>query len=268
MRVNEESNALEDYAVARRGTPSRRRPPAGTRYSRAEIEDSPREWSRVHGEPPRLLDLDPSRARRMGQQWRADRFEAGQWPTAKMVSRQFGSLTAALIAAGLPARRPPVRTAANLTGPDAVLDAIQQWARRYGTVPALADWDPSRARRLGQDWRIARYYRGSWPSTRTVMHHFGSMSAAIEAAGLPPRRVGGHGAPEASAASRAREAAARQMRKLQAPSSGSDSAALVESLRRLSAARRRQDPIAMHTALIDIAGAALAWTERAGVASE
>jgi hypothetical protein len=59
----------------------------------------------------------------MGQACRADRFEAGQWPTAKMVNGQFGSLTAALTAAGLPARRRSARTAANLTGPEAILAA-------------------------------------------------------------------------------------------------------------------------------------------------
>jgi hypothetical protein len=201
----------------------------------------------------------------MGQQWRADRFEAGQWPTAKMVRRQFGTLTAALTAAGLPARRAPARTAANLTGPEAILDAMQQWVRRYGAVPALADWDPSRARRLGQDWRIARYQRGNWPSTRTVVNHFGSMSAAIEAAGLPARPVGSHGEPEAGAVALAREAAARQVHKVSGTTSDSDSAPLVEALRRLSSARIGQDPIAIHSALIDVAGAALAWAERAGV---
>jgi hypothetical protein len=263
--ANPPDTRLEPYAVARKGSPSARRPPSRSRYSRTEIEEALREWARLFGEPPRLIDLDPARARRMGKAWRADRFEAGQWPTAKMVSGQFGSLTAALTAAGLPARQPPARTAANLTGPEAILDAIRQWVRRYGAVPALADWDPARARRLDQDWRIARYYRDSWPSTRTVIHHFGSMSAAVAAAGLPPRPVGSHGAPQANAASVAREAAVRQLNKSDRLDSGPDSAALVESLRRLATARRERDAIAVHSALIDVAGAALAWAERAGV---
>ena len=249
------------FAVARRGGSSdarfgaRRR--AG-RFSDEEILDALRRWTADFGEPPRVIDLEPARARRKGEDWRADRFEAGRWPSAKTIAGRFGSLSAALAAAGVPSRRPPSRLAANLSGPDAVLTAIRQWVRRYGAVPTLADWDPARARRLGQDWRIARYHQGSWPSTRAVIARFGSMSAAISAAGLPPRPAGSPGRRRSGEDARAREAAARL--------SGQDEegADLADALRTLSAARRRQDPVAMHSALIDVAGAALAWAEHAG----
>src|SRR5206468_3426399 len=79
------------------------------------------------------------------------------------------------------------RLRANLSDLSAILEAIVEWTRRYGDVPAMVDWDPARARRLEQDWRIARYRQGDWPSVRTVAHHFGSLLAAIEAAGLTPR---------------------------------------------------------------------------------
>jgi hypothetical protein len=59
------------------------------------------------------------------------------------------------------------------------LAALVEWTRRYGDVPTLADWDPQRARTLGQEWRIARYHQGDWPSARTVANHFGSFSAAV-----------------------------------------------------------------------------------------
>jgi hypothetical protein len=42
-----------------------------------------------------------------------------------------------------PAARPggSVRT---LSDPDAVLEAMIEWTRRYGDVPTMADWDPVR----------------------------------------------------------------------------------------------------------------------------
>jgi hypothetical protein len=257
----------QPFAVARRGggggaERSGARGPAsrGPRFTDEEILDALRRWTAQFGEPPRVIDLEPARARRKDQEWRADRFDAGRWPSAKMIAGRFGSLSAALAAAGVPGRRPPMRVAANLSGPEAVIAAIRAWVRRYGAVPTLADWDPARARRLGQDWRIARYHQGSWPSTRAVIARFGSMSAAISAAGLPPRGVGAHGRRHAGEDARAREAAAR----LESAGVAEEGTGLADALRTLSAARRRQDPVAMHSALIDVAGAALAWAELAG----
>jgi hypothetical protein len=252
------------FAVSRRGgggSDARGAAPRGPRFSDKEILDALRRWTDQFGEPPRVIDLEPARARRKDQAWRAERFEAGRWPSAKMVAGRFGSLSAGLAAAGVPGRRPPSRVAANLSGPEAVIAAIRAWVRRYGAVPTLADWDPSRARRLGQDWRIARYHQGSWPSTRAVIARFGSMSAAISAAGLPPRAVGAHGRRHAGQDACAREAAARLEG---AGAIAEEGAGLADALRTLSAARRQQDPVAMHSALIDVAGAALAWAELAG----
>jgi hypothetical protein len=86
------------------------------------------------------------------------------------------------------------------------------------------------------------------------------MSAAISAAGLPPRGAGSPGRRRTGEDARAREAAAR-LAGQDAPGEG---AGLADALRTLSSARRRQDPVAMHSALIDVAGAALAWAELAG----
>ena len=178
------------FVVARKrsAAPSSASVPRKRRFDRDEIIDSLQRWTREFGEPPRMIDLEPARARRLGQAWRAERFEAGQWPSARMVTGSFGSMSAALSAAGIAARPAPARTAANLSGSDAILDAIRARVRLYGEVPMLADWDPSRARRLGQDWRIARYHRGDWPSVRTVIARFGSVSAAVAAAGAAPSR--------------------------------------------------------------------------------
>lgn len=228
------------------------------RFDRQEIIDALQRWRREFGEPPRGIDLEPARARRFGQAWRADRFESGDWPSARMVTKQFGSLTAALEAAGLAGRPAPNRTAANLSSPSAILEAIRSWARRYGEVPTLADWDPARARRLNQDWRIARYYRGDWPSTRTVIVHFGSMSNAIREAGLQPRAVGSHGN------SRLRERVLTQQALaavLATEAAAGDGRELSRAVRAVAEARRREDPVALRRALIELAAHALAWAE-------
>lgn len=186
--------------------------PRTRRFDRDEIIDSLQRWTREFGEAPRVIDLEPARARRLGQAWRAERFEAGQWPSARMVTGAFRSMSVSLSAAGISPRPAPARTAANLGGSDAILDAICAWVRLYGEVPTLADWDPSCARRLGQDWRVARYHRGDWPSTRTIIARFGSVSAAVAAAGLPPRPIGVHGGAErVNARARARQAVAHSL---------------------------------------------------------
>jgi len=232
-------------------------------FSRDEIVEALQRWTREHGEPPRGVDLEPARARRLGQEWRAERFESGTWPSARMVTKQFGSMTAALRSAGIEPRRAPARVATNLTGPDAIVNAIHGWIRLYGEVPTLADWDPPRARRLRQDWRIARYYRGDWPSTRTVVARFGSMSNAIRAAGIPPRPVGSHGQTRARERTGARRTVVAELATAYAADTSSPDE-LARAVRKLATARRREDPSAIHSALIDIAAHSLAWAEVAG----
>jgi len=103
-----------------------------------------------------MIDWEPARARRLGQAWHAERFESGEWPTVRVVCGLFGSFNLAIEAAGLQPRPAPTRLRPNLSDPGAIIDAFVEWVRRYGDIPTMADWDPARARRLGQDWRIAR----------------------------------------------------------------------------------------------------------------
>lgn len=207
-----------------------------------------------------MIDWDPSRARRQGQRWRAARFERGDWPTSRMVRGQFGSFNGAVAEAGLEARSGPSRTAANFTGPEAILDALIEWTRRYGDVPTMADWDTARARRLGQEWRIARYHQGDWPSARSVSSHFGSFANAATAAGLTPRAQGVHHHDRQLERRANRFVAARAA--AAAPPAGVDR--LAQPIRDLALARRSEDPVSTHAALIDLAGAALAWAEVLG----
>ena len=252
---------IGDFSVGRQapGTTEKR----GCRsrsFSSDEIIEAIRQWVTCYGEPPLTIDWEPARARRLGQSWRAERFQCGRWPSVRVVCLQFRTFNAAIEAAGLVPRPAPRRHCTNLSGPEAITDAMVEWTRRYGDVPAMADWDPVRARRLGQDWRIARYNQGDWPSARSVALHFGSFAKAATAAGLIPRvRSTAHD-------QRQQQLAANRHAVAQAGATDSQPglADLAATLRTLAHARREQDPVAVHAALIDVAGSALAWARLFG----
>ena len=253
---------MSTFEVRRRPSSSR---PAGRRltttYTPDEIIDAMRRWAARYGEPPTTADWEPARARRLGAGWRAERFEAGEWPSARMVRGRFGTFNAAIHAAGLTPRRAPSRLRPNFEDPRAILDALVEWTRRYGDVPTMADWDPTRARRLDQDWRIARYNQGDWPSARSVAHHFGSFSRAIKEAGLLPRPRSSrrHHRHEQQAENRLALAEARARTVTDAGLQN-----LAASLKLLATARQQGDPVAVHVALLEVAGSALAWAQVVG----
>lgn len=233
-----------------------RRPARAPRFSPEAIIARIQEWARVHGEPPTIRDWDPSRARRTRQAWRAERFEAGVWPSVGMVKRQFGSFNAAVQAAGLAPRPGPRRVKRHLTGSEQVIAAIVEWTKRYGEPPTQADWDPVRARRFGQPWRIVRYRSGDWPSLNTVLYHFGSLGAAVSAAGLQPRQAGDSG--EAIAERRACNL--RAVAEIDAGSSSRSGApALAHQVEAVARARRTTDPQQLRMTLLELASAAIRW---------
>jgi hypothetical protein len=250
----------EEFAVPRRGASgSAAEAVERIDYTQVEIVEAITRWVFLYQEAPRMIDWDPSRARRSGQAWRAERFESGRWPSARIVTRRFPSFNAALEAAGVKPRPAPSRNRPNLTGPQAILDAMIEWTARYGDIPTMADWDTARALRLGQEWRIGRYHQGDWPSARSVAAHFGSFANAATAAGLVARRRSGHHDRRADEQARNRRVAATRARGC--PPGRDDLAA---ALRALASARSRQDPVALHKTLLDVAGAALAWAELFG----
>lgn len=226
-------------------------------YSPAQILVAIREWTATYGEPPRWLDWDPAAARRKGAGWRADRFVAGDWPSMRVVCRAFPTLTDAVRAAGLTPRRPGSRKA-NIAGPDAVLDAIREWTRRFGDPPRQTDLDPFRARRTNQPWRIERYEEGDWPSLNTVRHHFGTLAGAIVAAGL-----------EAVPLTETLEdrVERRRRNRLALVEYGSRGArggpsSVADAVRAVSEARARKDVNDLEAALLRLAAEAIRWAER------
>lgn len=256
LRASSKFQASRRSALAGKAEGRRRR----SSSSPEQITRAIRRWATLYGEPPSMIDWEPARARRLGQEWRAERFESDEWPTARVVCGLFGSFNVAIEAAGLQPRPAPARLRPNLSGPEAIVDAFVEWVRRYGDVPTMADWDPARARRLRQDWRIARYNQGDWPSARSVALHFGSFANAAAAAGLVARSRSVHHDGRRPQQEANRYAAAQAVGSSRMPGLSD----LADSLSALAQARRDQDPVSLHAALIDLAGAALAWAQVCG----
>lgn len=224
-------------------------------FSREEILAAITTWHARYGEIPRMIDWEPSRARRCGQTWRAERFEQGRWPSVRVVRRRFGTFNAAVEAAGLTPRPAARRIDPQKRGAEAILYAFRDWTRRYGDIPTMADWDPARARQLRQEWRTARYYDGDWPSARAVATHFGSFANAATAAGLVPRAQG----TRADSRDRERWVNRLAVARTVADETSGGPEALTDQIRTLARARSAGDPVLMHMALIDLAAVALAW---------
>jgi hypothetical protein len=241
--------------------PRRRRATRPARHTPTSIVGKIREWATTYGAPPTMRDWEPSRARRTNQAWRAERYEAGDWPSAKAVQLAFGTFNAAIAATGFEPNAgtgPPKRP---LTGPDQVVAEIVEWTRRYGDPPSQADWDTARARRLGQPWRIERYRSEDWPSLNTVVRHFGSLGNAVRAAGLEARQPGEHGAPTRSLRSHNLFAIAAERAADHPPV---DARVLGRRITVVAHARRQPGEPHLRAALIDLAAAALRWADDLG----
>ena len=102
-------------------TPSARNAGGGrrvTRWTRELIIEKIREWNDRYGEPPCSADWNPSLARWRAQEWRAERYREGVWPSTNAAKRPFaGSFDAAVRAAGLEPHRPGPKRAGALPVP-------------------------------------------------------------------------------------------------------------------------------------------------------
>jgi hypothetical protein len=127
----------------------------------------------------------------------------------------------------------------------------------------MADWDPYRARTLGQEWRIERYDAGDWPSMKSVRNHFGRLSEAIAMAGLVPRQQGQQRARIEFALDDDLRLHLAHLRVQRDGRTGSDGFA--SALRELAAARGSDEPGDLRTSLVDVAAAALVWAAEVAV---
>jgi hypothetical protein len=88
------------------------------RWTRETIIEKILEWEARYGEPPCSADWNPSLARWRAQEWRAERYREGIWPSTNAAKRPFGgSFDAAVRAAGLEPHRPGPKRAAGVAGP-------------------------------------------------------------------------------------------------------------------------------------------------------
>lgn len=65
-------------------------------FSTVEMIEAIRQRAARYGEPPLTIDWELARARRLGQSWRAERFQCGRWPSVRVVRRQFPTFNAAI----------------------------------------------------------------------------------------------------------------------------------------------------------------------------
>jgi hypothetical protein len=103
------------------------------RWTREEIVAKILEWEARYGEPPCSADWNPSLARHRHQEWRAERYRAGRWPSTNAVKRAYGgSFDAALRAAG----REPHRPGPRRRGPGEPRPAVAVEPDRIQLTPA------------------------------------------------------------------------------------------------------------------------------------
>jgi hypothetical protein len=89
------------------------------RWTRELIIEKILEWEARYGEPPCSADWNPSLAKWRAQEWRAERYREGTWPSTNAAKRPFGgSFDAAVRAAGLEPRRPGPKRAAGEARPE------------------------------------------------------------------------------------------------------------------------------------------------------
>jgi hypothetical protein len=228
---------------------------------RARLIAAVHRWVHEHGTTPRVVDWDPARARLCGRPELAERFErVGTWPRFARVREHFGGLGNLLRAAGYaPTPRRIGRYRVEWTSAE-ILDAIRRWTELYGEPPTLADWDPYRARRIGQAWRVGRYDAGDWPSAKSVRNHFARLSDAIASAGLVPRRQGQRRPQEALVLDPKIELHVATIRGL--PDKREPGQRLADAVKSVAAARARGDAADLRVALAEVAAAAMEWAAR------
>ena len=74
-----------------------------------------------------------------------------------------------------------------------LIEAIRDFAERYGRPPQVLDWNPAMARAQGFPERAERFYEDGWPHVQYLQKRFGSFNAGIRAAGFEPTEPGKHG---------------------------------------------------------------------------
>jgi hypothetical protein len=260
------------------------------RWTRELIIEKILEWEARYGEPPCSADWNPSLARWRAQEWRAERYREGVWPSTNAAKRPFGgSFDAAIRAAGLEPRRPGPRRGAGEARPVVdqreapSADALERAEARAAALERkllVAEGRAERAeahrkaRRAG-DRRAVRVARRTDALERmeaAVADADARVRASDDQVEAAVRDAAEARARAATAERRARELSALVadgQRRLTAEElnglrsgEASGPAVLAEALRRLAKARAAGDRAGQRAALGEIASAAVRWHDR------
>ena len=238
------------------------------RWTRELIIEKIREWDARYGEPPCSADWNPSLARWRAQDWRAERYREGVWPSTNAAKRPFGgSFDAAVRAAGLEPHRPgPRRRAAGPSRPDVVQRSpggnVAEGASRLAGETQIRVEELERALSLAEGARVERLLADADARVRAA-------DDQVEAA---VRDAAEARAEAAAAAQRARELSALVANGQRRLTGGelselreggpSGPAVLAGALRRLARARATGDRSGLASALAEVASAAVRWRDR------
>jgi hypothetical protein len=240
-----------------------------TRWTRELIIEKLLEWDARYGEPPCSADWNPSLARWRAQEWRAERYREGVWPSTNAAKRPFGgSFDAAVRAAGLEPHRPgPRRRAAGAARP-----AV---AQREVRAPNVAEGERDEgAARLAGETEISEQISERMATLERAL--IADADARVRAAD-DQVEAAVRDAADARAEAEAAERRARELSALVANGqrrlTGGELAALREggpsgpavlagALRRLARARATGDRSGLAAALAELASAAVRWRDR------
>ncbi len=269
------------------------------RWTRELIIEKILEWEARYGEPPCSADWNPSLARWRAQEWRAERYREGVWPSTNAAKRPFGgSFDAAIRAAGLEPRRPGPRRGAGEARPVAeqrepvrsnALERSEARAAALERKLLVAEGRAERAEAKSADARRRARRAGDRHAREPVRvaarrtDALERMEAAIADADARVRasedqvEAAVRDADEARQAAAAAERRARELSALVAngqrrltaeelsglrEGGASGPAVLAVALRRLAKARAAGDRAGLRAALGEIASAAVRWHDR------
>ncbi len=256
-----------------------------TRWNRDSIIEKIAEWHRRYGAPPVSADWNPSLARWRAQEWRAERYYAGAWPSTNAVKRAFdGSFDAAVRAAGLEPARPGPRRKARSAGPAVeprprpaeAGSSAQSSGRAAGTEAPAAAAEARLAAALARvdalEGRLACAERRAERAEERLREARHRAKLANDRAARAKRtrdRVLDDADARVRAALDQADAAVRDaeaLRREQAPGTAAAGPAgpapLAAALRRLASARATGDRHGLRRELGEVAASALRWRDR------
>jgi hypothetical protein len=252
------------------------------RWTRELIVEKILEWEARYGEPPCSADWNPSLARWRAQEWRAERYRDGVWPSTNAAKRPFGgSFDAALLAAGLEPHRPGPKRQRDVA--EAARDRDVAEGERDGGAARLAGESQITKREPAEELTAALARAAALERALLVAEGRARVEELIADADVRVRAADDQAEAavrDAAEARRETAAAERRARELSAlvadgqrrltggelatlrKGGASGPAVLAGALKRLARARAAGDRGGLAAALAEVASAAVRWRDR------